>query len=319
MSGCSHGVQRQEFTTVDPGRACDALGRAYGARLRLLQATSDAAMRHIRYDAGAFSVNEITLPGRLTYHCEPAEAIFIAEVKAGHLGLTCGGRDARLAVNQPILGAQRRGTYVFHTDDVRIRQLTINGKLISRVATEERGAPVRFHGLQPRSRTLGTLWRETASFVAEVVKSPSARQPLVLDGAARTLAMAVVNCFPNTVGGECTRMGAADTSPALLRGAVAFVEENIDRDIGVGDIAQAVHVSARAVQLMFRRHLATTPMEYVRRLRLEHAHRDLVMSDETTASVGEIAARWGFAHAGRFAATYRRTYGRAPHSTLRGG
>ncbi|WP_156763149.1 AraC family transcriptional regulator, partial [Mycobacterium sp. E787] len=33
--------------------------------------------------------------------------------------------------------------------------------------------------------------------------------------------------------------------------------------------------------------------------------------------VTQIAARWGFAHTGRFAVLYRQTYGQSPHATLK--
>jgi transcriptional regulator GlxA family with amidase domain len=35
-------------------------------------------------------------------------------------------------------------------------------------------------------------------------------------------------------------------------------------------------------------------------------------------TVAEIAARWGFAHHGRFAALYQESYGHAPSHSLRG-
>ncbi|MFG1930641.1 helix-turn-helix transcriptional regulator [Mycobacterium sp. NPDC048908] len=104
-----------------------------------------------------------------------------------------------------------------------------------------------------------------------------------------------------------------------MRRAVAFVDENFHRDIGVCDIAHAVHVTPRTVQLMFRRHLGTTPMGYLRRVRLDRAHHELIDADPTAATVSEIAARWGFGHAGRFSARYQKTYGCAPSVTLRGG
>ncbi|MEX5302817.1 helix-turn-helix domain-containing protein [Kocuria sabuli] len=51
--------------------------------------------------------------------------------------------------------------------------------------------------------------------------------------------------------------------------------------------------------------------------RLEAAHADLLAADPTTGStVAEVAARWGFAHQGRFAAAYRPRYGQAPSTTL---
>jgi AraC-like DNA-binding protein len=67
-----------------------------------------------------------------------------------------------------------------------------------------------------------------------------------------------------------------DTTPLLLRRAIAFIEEHADTDIGVADIARASYVTPRAIQLMFRRHRDCTPMEYLRRVRLHHAHQELL-------------------------------------------
>ena len=89
-------------------------------------------------------------------------------------------------------------------------------------------------------------------------------------------------------------------------------------DISLADIAEAVHVTPRAVQYMFRRHLETTPLQYLRRVRLHHAHQELRGTDRMQETVTAIAARWGFVHTGRFAVLYRQTYGQSPHTTLRG-
>ncbi|MFD8458408.1 helix-turn-helix domain-containing protein [Streptomyces antimycoticus] len=59
-------------------------------------------------------------------------------------------------------------------------------------------------------------------------------------------------------------------------------------------------------------------MAYLRRVRLAHAHHSLATADRETATVTEIATRWGFFHPARFAALYRETYGRSPSATLRG-
>jgi transcriptional regulator GlxA family with amidase domain len=103
----------------------------------------------------------------------------------------------------------------------------------------------------------------------------------------------------------------------LLKRAVDFIEANLTNDIALADIAAAIHVSPRAVQYMFRRHLETTPLQYLRRARLRHAHLDLLAADRSKQTVTQIAAKWGFAHTGRFAVMYRETYGQSPHTTLR--
>ena len=105
--------------------------------------------------------------------------------------------------------------------------------------------------------------------------------------------------------------------PTILRHAVAFIHENADADIGLVDIAKAVNVSPRAVQYAFRGHLDTTPLEYLRRVRLDRAHRDLKAADPSNDTVTAIAGRWGFSHAGRFSMAYKAAFGTVPSNTLR--
>ncbi|MFS0899585.1 helix-turn-helix domain-containing protein [Mycolicibacterium litorale] len=105
--------------------------------------------------------------------------------------------------------------------------------------------------------------------------------------------------------------------PPGLRRSVAFIHENADSDIGLSEIAAAANLTPRAVQYMYRRHLGVTPLEYLRRVRLDRAHRDLEAADPSVDTVNSIAGRWGFAHAGRFSVAYRRAFGTQPSATLR--
>ena len=88
-------------------------------------------------------------------------------------------------------------------------------------------------------------------------------------------------------------------------------------DITGAEIAAAAGVTVRAVQLAFRRHLDITPLGYLRRVRLHHAHRQLAAADPQHESVTAVAYRWGFANPSRFAACYRQAYGVLPSHTLR--
>ena len=84
------------------------------------------------------------------------------------------------------------------------------------------------------------------------------------------------------------------------------------------EIAAAAGVTARALQYAFRCHYDTTPTGYLRRVRLERAHRQLQAADPATgATVGEIARRWGWASPANFAAAYRKHFGVSPSHTLR--
>ncbi|MEU6845651.1 helix-turn-helix transcriptional regulator [Streptomyces sp. NPDC046716] len=98
---------------------------------------------------------------------------------------------------------------------------------------------------------------------------------------------------------------------------MAFIESNAGQDIGLAEIANAAYVSPRALQYAFRRHLDTTPIAYLRRVRLDATHAELLAAGPRTATVTEIAMRWGFANLGHFATHYRNAYRTLPSTTLR--
>ncbi|MFI6498084.1 AraC family transcriptional regulator [Nonomuraea typhae] len=119
--------------------------------------------------------------------------------------------------------------------------------------------------------------------------------------------------------------GPADPGPpagqAALRRARRYCEDHAGELVTLRDIAAAARVSVRTLQASFRRHLQTTPMAYLRAVRLAKAHADLREIAETGAatSVTDVALRWGFTHLSRFAGEYRKRYGEPPSATRRSG
>jgi transcriptional regulator GlxA family with amidase domain len=74
----------------------------------------------------------------------------------------------------------------------------------------------------------------------------------------------------------------------------------------------------RSLQDGFRRYLDTTPINYLREVRLRAVRAELAASDPTRTNVTDVALRWGFLHAGRFSVQYRQRFGESPSATLRG-
>ncbi|GLZ48356.1 hypothetical protein Acsp06_45410 [Actinomycetospora sp. NBRC 106375] len=113
--------------------------------------------------------------------------------------------------------------------------------------------------------------------------------------------------------------GTAGAEPSVVARAVAFIHANAHRPIGIADIAGAAQIGVRGLQHAFRRHRHQTPMSYLRQVRMEGAHRDLVTGDPARRdTVGAIAVRWGFKSPGRFAVEYRQIHGTSPGEALRG-
>lgn len=112
--------------------------------------------------------------------------------------------------------------------------------------------------------------------------------------------------------------GVVPAGRRVVRETVDYIEGHLAEHLTMGDIADCVHMSVRAIQQGFHDELGTTPMHYLRDRRLERAREELtdaMASDGIT--VTDVAQRWGFTHLGSFAALYRKRWGESPSQTLR--
>jgi AraC-like DNA-binding protein len=112
---------------------------------------------------------------------------------------------------------------------------------------------------------------------------------------------------------------ARPVGPRAVRAAMDIIESKPQSALTTSGLALQCHVSVRALQEGFRRHVGTSPMGYLRQVRLRRARADLRSANPTQTGVAVIAHRWGFGHLGRFAAAYKAVYGETPLQTLRAG
>lgn len=245
----------------------------------------------------------------------------IGHLRDGRLTYRSGGSERHL-VPGDVLTVPPGHTYTATIADTDVETAIIDSALPSQVADAEPGRtqqPVRLTGYQPISPQAAQIWKDTYAYIRDTVlaKPGPARQPLLAGNAARLLVATALAVFPNNALTDPTIEDRHDAHPAALRRAVSFIDDNAHRDISIADIAGAAFVTIRALQLAFRRHLDCTPTVYLRRVRLEHAHRELIDADPGSHSIAETAYRWGFSNPSRFAAHYRAAYGVPPSHTLR--
>jgi AraC-like DNA-binding protein len=107
-------------------------------------------------------------------------------------------------------------------------------------------------------------------------------------------------------------------APHMVRRWVDIIEAFPERALTPTALAADAGTSVRVLDQSWMRHLEVRPTQFLRRTRLEHAHRDLLDHSPTDASVDLISSRWGFASPTRFSAGYARRYGHPPEQTLRG-
>jgi AraC family ethanolamine operon transcriptional activator len=103
----------------------------------------------------------------------------------------------------------------------------------------------------------------------------------------------------------------------LVRRALDYMQANRARPLSVLELCRELGVSERTLHYAFQEVRGTSPMAYFQALRLNAVRQELRAAADT-ATVHEIARRWGFGHTGEFAAAYRRLFGELPSQTLNG-
>lgn len=98
--------------------------------------------------------------------------------------------------------------------------------------------------------------------------------------------------------------------------AEEYMRANLDEPLTVSEIAAAIGVSPRSLQLAFREVCSASPREILALMRLHLVHEKL-KSDRSEAGVTDIALECGVANIGRFASSYREVYGEKPSTTRR--
>lgn len=295
------------------------------APMRIGSTTTTAPTRIARAAAPTISVDRVDLGFVMSYDVEPLHMISLCDVVSGTVeghgpdatATESFGAGDLFSLSPPSRaygGTINRATYTVTMLDPAV---------LAQVASPAPGSDtVELTSHRPVDAAAARRVRAAIDHLDHVVLSdPDAvASPLVLGTATRYLAAQLLEAFPNTSVAGPGVADSRDAHPAAVRRAIAYIDANADLDLSPVEVATAAHVSVRSLQLAFRRHLDTTPMTYLRDVRLARARRDLsAAAAGDGASVTDIALRWGFTHQGRFGQAYRRAYDETPGATRRRG
>jgi AraC family transcriptional regulator, glycine betaine-responsive activator len=105
-----------------------------------------------------------------------------------------------------------------------------------------------------------------------------------------------------------------DMLPATIRRAIRMFADHIEDPVQIGDVAQAVDLSARHLERGFRQATGESPLKYYRRMRLKHARQRVLYSD---ATLTEIAHSVGYASSSPMVRHYQAEFGVNPSEDRR--
>ncbi|WP_412740610.1 AraC family transcriptional regulator [Krasilnikovia sp. MM14-A1259] len=308
-------VHRFEVATDDPQEAVEIVRSIYAdTKMKISGEESTFFYRQRSVSVGPLAVDDVTSP--IGVDMQSPSFDFLCFITAGRAQASIHTRDLHvdMIAGDTVVAPTGQVHSSFARDlDTVVMRLPI-APVAARVGLDPRR--FRFTAMTPMTPALGRYFRAAMQHIHAQVQQPDTAlaHPLVLAGAIDMIAGAALATFPYACG-QSSRSGA---QAAAVRRAVAFMEANPARPLTMADIAAAAGISVRALQQGFQRQLDTTPLLYLRRVRLSHVHEDLQAADPANGDeVSSIARRWGFGHLGRFAAYYRAAYGLSPRHTLR--
>ncbi|GAA4914492.1 AraC-like DNA-binding protein [Actinomycetospora succinea] len=320
-------VRRRRLTATDTDEAVELMRSVYGDqeprfRLPRREARLSIASRSVTAPGGTFNLDRVRHSLGMDVRRAPVDRTAVLLPVTGRVRFTCGDEEAtglRLVPTREAFDSA-------WDDGVDVVGYAVDTDAVSLVGGELSGlepSAVRFDSMLPVDAARERYLVQAMSHLGrDTLDNPEAlATPLVRAATLRHLATVVLLTFPNTAldaAEDPTRAGPGRAEPATVRRAAAYIETHAHEPIGLDDIAVAARIGARGLQHAFARHRDTTPLGYLRRVRLDRAHRELRGADPSAGdTVAAIATRWGFAHGGRFSAEYRHVYGCSPSETLR--
>ena len=103
--------------------------------------------------------------------------------------------------------------------------------------------------------------------------------------------------------------GQKEHSDEAIRKAQFYIEKNYEKKLNIEQIAQMVYINSRSFLRRFKKATSNTPLEYIQRVKIEAAKKQL---ETTTKSIAEVMYHIGYNDDKAFRKTFRKYTGLSP-------
>jgi AraC family transcriptional regulator len=234
----------------------------------------------------------------VSLHIGPSVAVDCRRAGQRHRGTAIHGD---LEIIPPNLG----GVWEIKSRDTAL-VIGLKLRVLQRMVEESGGDPRRlqvFNRFQARDAQIEHIgW----ALKAEMENGyPSGRS--YMDALATALATRIVRNHSSLA--RAHRPMKAAMPGRKLKAVLGYIEDNLGRDLGLGEIAAAAGLSVSHFKTLFRKSLGMPPHQYLLRRRVERAAMQLRSGN---MPIGQIALENGFCHQSHLALHTRRVLGVTP-------
>jgi transcriptional regulator GlxA family with amidase domain len=142
---------------------------------------------------------------------------------------------------------------------------------------------------------------------------PQAVQGLMHELLARTHGRGLILRMEKHAARQARPLLPVQDAPEKLQATLALMNEHLSRTLGIDELAEAMGISVRHLERLFKRSLGCSPSRHYLDLRLQQA-RQLLRGGEQ--SLPEVAAACGFVSLQHFFRCYRQYFGTHPREHM---
>jgi len=253
---------------------------------------------------------------RIAFVSLPPDQIFLS-FAAGTASPAVGGLDLR---NGDMV-LHRRGELLHQWSEgvCRWGLISLSSDQLAACGTALNGQPIAW---PPVSAMLRPSREETLRFhnlLGQACQLVEGRQKLIdHPEIARALEQRLLHAVVHFLTGYQANgsLRTRDHHAAVMVRFEEIVSKRLDQRLSIPALCTEIGVAERTLRMCCAKFLGVSPSRYLLLRRLNKARSALERADPLTATVAEIARNHQFLELGRFAVTYRATFGESPSATL---
>ena len=322
-NGAAQPVQRSEFSSRDEGEVEAFIRQMHiGNQTRFVSVNEEARFTATVAEADGIAADRIRTTVDYWAVTDPFDYFFFLALHHGRMQVRNGRDELRIpagsALFYPLAVPLEVGVF-----DAAAQVLRLPAARLAAAAEESAGidpASLRFESVTPATPAMGRHWLALLDLASNALLANDSvmTHPVLAGELTRTVAITALHTFPNTAMTVPYQPGPGWVPPATVRRATDFMQSHAGQPLTLEQIAAAAGVTGRALQYAFRRYYGTTPIGYLRRIRLERADAELRTADpDAGVQVGSVARKWGWASPSQFSQAYQERFGVRPSHTLR--
>ncbi len=239
------------------------------------------------------------------------------------------GREVIDTGGQTVCSAGKVGSVINATGASLIRHEANTEKLVVRVEREvlERNCiqhlghalrqPIGFQPSMTLDGVAGSRWTGLLRWIYEsfAVDDQCFDSPIMSAQVEQTVIATLLSAQPHNYSEELNGEERS-IAPAFVKRIERYIEDHADQPITIVDLAEHAGVSSRSIFNGFRRFRNTSPMLYLKEVRMRRVNEELKRLRPAETTVTPVAYHWGFTHLGHFTTDYKRRFGESPSQTL---